>query len=1176
MSHFNNQQTLDLSLRWNQHLRQQAKSSSSWYCPQCIQLAPFSDEQQLDNHKRLVHPTSGQDRYNAGTFIESRNRVEKWPEKEEPSGIGTTKVETSSVFPSVSKPYELLKPGSKPSRRGARPVSTSAISHRGRQLPNELTRLEDLTIGAGEDYSLRDASTDAVRLSPIHGTRKRPAGAELASSDTVLASPIDYDAANPRRAKARSGTSFFDTEMEMPDPTYNRRLPQIDDTDVFRAPPNQKRTLFDPSTDATFPASHKDIAKAAAPAPTQRFYDSRAHVFRSKKEPSRRRIANATDQDLWQQDLVPTFQKQPLSSQSLDNSRSKSQQQTARNMIPNVGSFADKDPELVLQPETRPISQEQLVAEVKGIYAGLVMVEAKCIEVDNKQAAALHNADAGQQTKLNNEQFQALIALHRTLLHEHHDFFLASQHPSASPALRKLASKYAMPARMWRHGIHSFLELLRHRLPASLDHMLAFIYLAYSMMALLYETVPTFEDTWIECLGDLGRYRMAIEDDDIRDREVWTGVARFWYSKAADKSPEIGRLYHHLAILARPNILQQLFFYAKSLSVTQPFVSARESILTLFEPVMGSEQSYPRALPVDTLFIRAHAILFTGVSLDTFPEIVEQYLSLLDNHVGRVTAKWKEQGVYIAIANFASLLGFGSDDNVLLRSLGSAKQEQDLDTTVAQEHSENATQLSPQSQLPRNQRTFIHSCPLETGLPPAIGIDSGSDFKTQQDQSISASEIAFSNAQLISWVTLNLALMRIGDPNVLPHLHVSLVFVHHLISSPAALALVQQDFPWHSLSVMLNTLIASYDAYDRMQNPNFPIPVKGIGRPLPEDFTMSGIIWANTCFPSDWFSKAMVDDEERSLELPSMAADRKERILWLAYQISQACGWLEFNTDSRTFSVPAFLLHTSDSPRRDPPVPHNRIRLQRTQEDADMSGMQLTQDMLQDIENDSPEMRELRIEQSNLKSQLKFNTTDKSLEDDLPVNKAQKILKSDYTIMVCDTNLLLAQLDVFERLIDSEAWNVVVPNSVITELTGLSSNTGPVSGAAEKALSTVREAVAHGKKLRIVTARGSDITSQGFYKEQIASYESDGHKNLDDIIIQTTKSQGDRLRKAVCSTSGEPEVTHEGARAAVLVTEDRALRVKAGAYGVAAVAASMIRRLLGPEANQYSTQGVKK
>jgi hypothetical protein len=53
--------------------------------------------------------------------------------------------------------------------------------------------------------------------------------------------------------------------------------------------------------------------------------------------------------------------------------------------------------------------------------------------------------------------------------------------------------------------------------------MLAFIYLAYSMMALLYETVLAFEDTWIESLGGLGRYRMAIEDD-IRDRDVWTGV----------------------------------------------------------------------------------------------------------------------------------------------------------------------------------------------------------------------------------------------------------------------------------------------------------------------------------------------------------------------------------------------------------------------------------------------------------------------------------------------------------------------------------------------------------------------------------------------------------------------------------------------------------------------------
>jgi hypothetical protein len=48
---------------------------------------------------------------------------------------------------------------------------------------------------------------------------------------------------------------------------------------------------------------------------------------------------------------------------------------------------------------------------------------------------------------------------------------------------------------MWKHGIRPFLEFLRRRLPESIDYMLAFIYLAYQMMALLYGTVPAFEDT---------------------------------------------------------------------------------------------------------------------------------------------------------------------------------------------------------------------------------------------------------------------------------------------------------------------------------------------------------------------------------------------------------------------------------------------------------------------------------------------------------------------------------------------------------------------------------------------------------------------------------------------------------------------------------------------------------
>lgn len=222
--------------------------------------------------------------------------------------------------------------------------------------------------------------------------------------------------------------------------------------------------------------------------------------------------------------------------------------QTSPN-IPNVNSVPSRasstersqmsqldNYDLVLQPETRPISQEDFVAEVKAIYAGLVLVEARCIEIDNKQAT-LAQADPGALPKLNNEQWQALVALHRTLLHEHHDFFLASQNPSASPALRQLGSKYALPARMWRHAMLASLELLKDHLPPSPDDLhfkLNFLQLAYTMMDLLHEINPAFEETWIQCLADFDHHLRAIKNN-YRDTDLWTNIVKEWYSDVSRK-----------------------------------------------------------------------------------------------------------------------------------------------------------------------------------------------------------------------------------------------------------------------------------------------------------------------------------------------------------------------------------------------------------------------------------------------------------------------------------------------------------------------------------------------------------------------------------------------------------------------------------------------------------------
>lgn len=45
----------------------------------------------------------------------------------------------------------------------------------------------------------------------------------------------------------------------------------------------------------------------------------------------------------------------------------------------------------------------------------------------------------------------------------------------------------------------------------------------------------------------------------ISKTEVWTGVRRYCYSKALDRAPGTGRVYHRLDVLAHPNMLQQLF-----------------------------------------------------------------------------------------------------------------------------------------------------------------------------------------------------------------------------------------------------------------------------------------------------------------------------------------------------------------------------------------------------------------------------------------------------------------------------------------------------------------------------------------------------------------------------------------------------------------------------------------
>lgn len=188
----------------------------------------------------------------------------------------------------------------------------------------------------------------------------------------------------------------------------------------------------------------------------------------------------------------------------------------------------------VLRPNSRPISQEQLHTEVVSIYAGIERIESKCIRADSVQVSSRRRSPCGQRVVLAPDHWRALAGLHRALLYEHHDFFLASHHPLASPALRHHSIEWSMPARMWKYGIHSLLELLREALPESLEYLLSFTVMAYQIITFLYEAVPSFEDTWIQYLREIAHYRMDTAGEDRHDRQTWAAISRYWHHKVAN------------------------------------------------------------------------------------------------------------------------------------------------------------------------------------------------------------------------------------------------------------------------------------------------------------------------------------------------------------------------------------------------------------------------------------------------------------------------------------------------------------------------------------------------------------------------------------------------------------------------------------------------------------------
>lgn len=336
---------------------------------------------------------------------------------------------------------------------------------------------------------------------------------------------------------------------------------------------------------------------------------------------------------------------------SSDNSRERRRRRGAGSGVAPSDSSEAEGAEGSRAAKPKQSETNSYVMDLKRTYREITTLEAKLKE---EHASAKVEDEAGLRKPkgrtadggVDHEYWLQLAAQHKQLAETHALFMEMALRPGLPASLHSLPQTYSIPTRLWQTAFHVMLERLRHSLPPSapphpnapitadeartttttssatqfalLDHLVEFIYFAYAFYSNLLEseTFKAFRTSWLENLGDLARYRMAVAglsaslnaaaarasakparaakarfariDDDgdaaepaprpqdaasigtaalgdweLEEKETWKVTARDWYAKGLAEMPGTGRLHHHLGVLSRGDELRALHHFCK-------------------------------------------------------------------------------------------------------------------------------------------------------------------------------------------------------------------------------------------------------------------------------------------------------------------------------------------------------------------------------------------------------------------------------------------------------------------------------------------------------------------------------------------------------------------------------------------------------------------------------------
>ncbi|GJE97087.1 hypothetical protein PsYK624_132970 [Phanerochaete sordida] len=184
--------------------------------------------------------------------------------------------------------------------------------------------------------------------------------------------------------------------------------------------------------------------------------------------------------------------------------------------------------------EDSAASSNVLSSQLKNLYRQIVNLEAKLqserdVDVQDDAYEDAHrigllqkgqpvSTRTKQEEEAEQERYRRLIHDHKELANIVHQLLCVTLSPNVPMSLRNIPIKYNLVSRLWVHAFHRLLESLRRAAISSthpdiaLENLVEFIYYAYAFYAGLMDeqNLAQFRSNWVECLGDIARYRIAV------------------------------------------------------------------------------------------------------------------------------------------------------------------------------------------------------------------------------------------------------------------------------------------------------------------------------------------------------------------------------------------------------------------------------------------------------------------------------------------------------------------------------------------------------------------------------------------------------------------------------------------------------------------------------------------